>query len=221
MKLAFVGLKGSGKSTFAHMFTDNVYSFATPLKEASKVLFDLEDVQSREAKKMVISQPELFDSESVWDAALLFFGIEEVDLRNNEYLEVYGDYAWNLFQKFRNESLEHFRGKTMTVREILQKMGTEAGRETFGEDLWVQNMLCRMSDSDDIAIDDCRFLNEAAALKSEGFTVIGIDRPGLEVDQHPSEMEMMEHWDIMVDLTVTNDGTIQETFHNIQQSLEK
>lgn len=221
MKLAFVGLKGSGKSTFAHMFTDNVYSFATPLKKATNHLFDV-DVYSSSGKQKTIQIPENIQSNRLYDACLEFFDLSDDDFLYDEELDLHGGAtATDLLECFREAVQENFSGKTMTAREILQKMGTEVGRDTFGDDIWIRNMLSRIEGEEEVVVDDCRFLNEAMALRNKGFTIIGIDRPGLEVDKHPSEMEMVERWDIMVDLTVKNDGTIQETFHNIQQSLEK
>lgn len=220
MKLAFVGFKGSGKSTFARMLSDNVYSFATPLKEASKVLFGLDDVQSRESKEKEVAIPERLDGDRVLDSALIFFGISEDDFDNDVELPLYNATAKELVDRYWAKVLFLFGGKTITVRNILQYMGTEVGRNTFGRNMWVNNMLTRIDGKDEVVIDDCRFLNESRSLKNEGFTIIGIDRPGLEVDTHPSETQMMQYWDTMVDLTVTNDGTIQETFRNIQKHLE-
>lgn len=73
------------------------------------------------------------------------------------------------------------------IRGLLQLIGTELGRNWYGpEDVWIkafQRVLEYTEEQDEttrIVCDDCRFINEAEALKNMGFTVIRIMRDGPE-----------------------------------------
>lgn len=57
-------------------------------------------------------------------------------------------------------------GVTITGTEILQKIGTEGGRDVFGEDVWVYRGISqaeRQAGVDVAIFDDCRFPNEQRA----------------------------------------------------------
>lgn len=122
-------------------------------------------------------------------------------------------------------SLEHESGKTgkgITGREFLQNYGTEAHREVFGSEFWVDALLPRgyvspvgpkwwssFDEQADIAvITDVRFENEAGRIKEFGGVIWYIDRPEVEEgDQHASEQLLPES---MIDKTVRNDSSLDE-----------
>ena len=79
-----------------------------------------------------------------------------------------------------------------TPRYAMQTLGTEWGRDQIGPALWVNVAMeaaCKVLDQGGrVVIDDCRFPNEAAAIKQAGGTVIKINRPGVgPVNGHVSE----------------------------------
>ena len=74
-----------------------------------------------------------------------------------------------------------FGGKT--VREILQLMGTEFGRELINPEIWVEMLKTRAliefnNGADIILVDDTRFRNEYSALElladTEGFSFVDV-----------------------------------------------
>ena len=69
-------------------------------------------------------------------------------------------------------------GYEMTPRKALQLMGTEAGRNVFGENLWVDSVFKKMYDSQQskFVITDVRFENEIEALRSVGGKVYLVHR---------------------------------------------
>jgi len=81
-----------------------------------------------------------------------------------------------------------------TPRFAMQTLGTEWGRRTIDGDVWVRatmHAIERISDKQlKVVIDDCRFLNEATAIKAAGGMVIKVLRDGYEGDEHQSEREM-------------------------------
>ena len=69
------------------------------------------------------------------------------------------------------------------IRKLLQLVGTELGRDWYGPDtIWIDLFEKRLrqlqgeSDKVRIVIDDCRFPNEAEALKAMGFTIFRLHR---------------------------------------------
>lgn len=94
------------------------------------------------------------------------------------------------------------------VRRLLQRMGTEVGREFFGENCWVDLAFRRIPDGAHVVFADCRFPNEAAAIKAAGGEVWRIDRPGfVPVNAHPSETAL-DGFDF--DRVIVNDGTVED-----------
>lgn len=90
----------------------------------------------------------------------------------------------------------------MTVREFLQKFGTEFVRESIHPNLWIESTFLGYSNQDWI-ITDVRFLNEYDAIKSRGGTIIRVNRKSNK-DTHPSENEI----DFMIpDYDTDNNGS--------------
>ena len=86
----------------------------------------------------------------------------------------------------------------MTVRDLLQKLGTEGLRTGLHENTWVNALMADYEgfyemDTDTTIwpnwiITDTRFPNEAQAIKDHGGIVIRVDRPGYKpINNHPSE----------------------------------
>ena len=93
----------------------------------------------------------------------------------------------------------------LTVREFLQRLGTDALRDGLHTNTWVNALMADYQplDFDPLTeaeinpnwiITDTRFINEAQAIKEAGGIVIRIDRPGVKpINNHPSEIEL-DNW---------------------------
>lgn len=80
------------------------------------------------------------------------------------------------------------------TRELLQRMGTEVGREMFGKDFWVNQGLLRAREHSNVVFADTRFRNEAEAIRANGGQVWRINKPGHKpVNDHPSETALDEY----------------------------
>jgi energy-coupling factor transporter ATP-binding protein EcfA2 len=90
----------------------------------------------------------------------------------------------------------------MTVRELLQKFGTEFIRETVHPNLWVESTLNDYNGQHWV-ITDLRFLNECDAIKSRGGIVVKVNRETRK-DSHPSENEIDF---IIPDYEIDNNGS--------------
>lgn len=94
------------------------------------------------------------------------------------------------------------------ARELLQRLGTEVGREMFGKDFWVNQGLLRAKEHTNVVFADTRFRNEAEAIRANGGQVWRITKPGHgPVNGHPSETALDEYrfeWHVLNDLDQTN-----------------
>jgi hypothetical protein len=93
-----------------------------------------------------------------------------------------------------------------TPRHAMQTLGTEWGRNLIAPDLWTmawqQRVLSMASRELDVVVDDCRFANEAAAVRSLGGMVVRIDgRSSGAKAKHASEK-----FDFEADLNIPNMG---------------
>lgn len=98
------------------------------------------------------------------------------------------------------------------VRELLQRCGTEAGRQVIGENVWVDATLRDLGDTP-VVVTDVRFRNEADAIRARGGIVVRVVRPGVgplrmsDGSVHPSETALdgcpFEH-------LLHNDGTLDD-----------
>jgi hypothetical protein len=107
----------------------------------------------------------------------------------------------------------------LTFREFLQRYGTEAHRDIFGENFWLDYTLPRDGywHGKKIAITDCRFENEARRVNLVGGFVVQIKRPGLDFkDQHRSEEEFPLR---LVDYELINDGTFEKLYEMVEVML--
>ena len=96
-----------------------------------------------------------------------------------------------------------------TPRWAMQSIGTEWGRQLIGADLWIrawQAAVDRLPAVVPVVVDDCRFPNEAAAIRAAGGFLVAVERPGLSAGQHVSEGQDLGP----AVATVRNTGTVRE-----------
>ncbi len=83
---------------------------------------------------------------------------------------------------------ESLKSESPDVRGLMQRFGTEVGRQMFGEDFWVDLALSRVKPGTNVVIPDCRYPNEANAIKATGGVVWRIERNGVgPANDHDSE----------------------------------
>lgn len=99
-------------------------------------------------------------------------------------------------------------GYSTEIRRLLQRLGTEAGRDVLWDSIWIDATLTNMDEGDRIVITDCRFPNEARAVREAGGQLWRIDRWGVgPANQHPSETSL-DDYDF--DRVIFNGGTLEE-----------
>lgn len=74
------------------------------------------------------------------------------------------------------------------IRELLQRFGTEVGRELYGENFWVDRVMKKIKHPGRYVITDVRFPNEEKAVHQAGGKLYRINRGGVAaVNGHASE----------------------------------
>jgi hypothetical protein len=109
----------------------------------------------------------------------------------------------------------------LSPRQIFQRLGTDAMRGTFGQDVWLRRFVLSyhiLRDTDDVVVPDVRFDNEAMLIKDMGGTLIQVIRgDGLRGDDgiHASEAGVV----VSPDIVIVNQGSIADLKHNIDRVL--
>jgi hypothetical protein len=127
---------------------------------------------------------------------------------------------WRISQIVHEPSdWEHAKDEYPMVRELLQRLGTEVGRKFFGDNVWVDLAFKAIPDGGKVVFADCRFPNEAAAIRATGGEVWRVARPGCgPINGHPSETAL-DGYDF--DWHVWNNSTIEALRAAIGDSLHK
>lgn len=107
-----------------------------------------------------------------------------------------------------------------TPRYAMQTLGTEWGRNCIGEDFWVHLWRYRVIPVLDaggrVVVDDCRFPNEAAAIRKLGGDIFKIEGRGGIAGSHVSEAGVG-----IADVVLSNLGTIDELHGKVVEALER
>lgn len=145
-------------------------------------------------------------------------GVREALLALNPIVNVEPAYGDNVITETLSEVLDSVDGwddlkdlhEGPEIRRLLQRMGTEAGRNLHGDQVWINRLMRRISlenewpasVSGDFVIPDVRFNNEAGMCDY----VIEVKRPGVgPANGHASEVPVDRH---LITYTLLNDKEI-------------
>lgn len=99
------------------------------------------------------------------------------------------------------------------IRRLLQRLGTEAGRQTLWDSIWIDAAFANQPDDAKIVVGDCRFRNEAQAIRERGGKIVRVTRAGVgPANSHISEHDL-DNFDF--DFHISNDGTLDEYRKNV------
>ena len=219
--VALAGPKGSGKGAVAarlveaHGFTETSFAGefkALAVRVAERVGVTAEAVSGPSANR------EAPLSASGWalvelNASLALSDFQRLFRDCPHALPLFGVERawWRLWDGLERETRA---GDPVTVRTVLQRLGTDCGRALWS-DVWVSATMTAIGEGaygDRVVISDARFPNEAATvLAAPGGAVWWVDRPGYEPPHgsHASE-PTREVFGNMVSATVLNNGTLEQ-----------
>jgi hypothetical protein len=112
---------------------------------------------------------------------------------------------------------EGLKERSPDIRGLLQRFGTEVGREMFDEDFWVDYALNSIPDGGKAVIADVRYPNEANAIKVLGGKVFRVERDGVgPANSHTSESALDGY---EFDGTIHNQGTIRGLYNDVETQI--
>lgn len=199
MIVAFTGKLGSGKDTAGERMVSMVdlpsrrVSFAAPLKESAAALWDIP-----------VADWEIYKNDP---DAKVFLAVGYVDVTEDEHGNIIEPplEAPNVIREF-------------TVREHLQRYGTESHRDVFGQNFWVEQgskELNPWGEYEFVYVTDARFYNEAEALRQHGGVIVRVVGDNEETGAHRSESGLPDEFiNFIVDNSVRGDN-----FENLDAQL--
>ena len=107
-----------------------------------------------------------------------------------------------------------------TPRQAMQTIGTEWGRNCMGENFWVNLWLAHAETAIDeggrVVVDDCRFPNEAEAIRQLGGMIIKLEGRGGIAGEHASEAGCGQH-----DAVVFNDDGLVDLYAGVEEEVRR
>lgn len=141
--------------------------------------------------------------------------ITGIPARDLEKIEVKNSYLPDYWNK---------NGVRMTVREMLQKIGTDAIRDIVHPDTWVNALFSEYNEDSKWVIADLRYTNELERIKKEGGIVIRLHRNNnllpdsfQQGSQHSSETELDNYQDF--DFEYQNDGSLEDLYSFLKNNI--
>ena len=124
--------------------------------------------------------------------------------------------AMEAFKQWGNANMTKI--VSMTPRILLQRLGTEGGRQSIHQQVWVNTLFANYNKKSKWIITDCRFPNEAVAVAERGGVNLRIVRPSTEAgveSLHESEIALDKY--TRFDKVFFNDGSIQDLVDQVEE----
>lgn len=105
------------------------------------------------------------------------------------------------------------------IRRLLQRLGTEAGRQTLWDSIWIDAALTGLPADAKVVVSDARFFNEFDAVRERGGYIWRIEREGVgPANDHASELEAVSYPHFS--MTLNNNGTLEEYQNLVRKTYE-
>ncbi len=165
--------------------------------------------------------------------ASILTGIPQDKFEDQEFKKTLLGKEWVIEKPYHSTAKWIFDNETytdpMSVREFLQKLGTDGLRRGLHTNTWVNALFAdykkiefgdeEQGEYPNWVITDVRFPNEAKAIKEKGGVIIRVDRPGVKaINTHPSEVGLDE-WNF--DYKIWNGSDITALTFTIQGILKE
>lgn len=108
--------------------------------------------------------------------------------------------------------------KSQTFREFLQRYGTEAHRDIFGDDFWVNAILPEVfrHENKKLVVTDVRFQNEADRIVELGGIIAVVERP---IASHAHDLHASEQLPLGKFYHIRNYKGFDELYHEVEELL--
>lgn len=126
-------------------------------------------------------------------------GIDFFDHETYRLSDIIKDFGWDGYKETVDAD---------EIRGLLQRLGTEAGRNVLWDSIWIDAAFHGLDPAGNYVVTDCRFPNEAEAVRERGGSVVRIDRRGVgPANGHASETSLDDY---EFDYRIDNSGTLEE-----------
>jgi hypothetical protein len=234
MIIGINGYSGSGKDTagiiIQYLQSETKIPLKTVLAKAPNHEWWLEERSGWEIKKW---------AGKLKDIASMLTGIPKHNFEDQEFKKTLLGPEWGTVTLNPLNSIPVFANiefnSLITVRDFLQRLGTDAIRDNLHENTWVNALMAdytpvqvqwadgplggyKDGPMPNWIITDTRFPNEAEAVKKVDGILIRVERPGVKpINPHPSETGL-DNWKF--DHVINNDGTLKDLTKKIKKVLE-
>ncbi|TXH43267.1 MAG: hypothetical protein E6Q97_34355 [Desulfurellales bacterium] len=116
-----------------------------------------------------------------------------------------GSLGFRISQLVQEIGWERAKTEYPEVRRLLQRMGTEVGRDLFGDRSWIDIGMRKAEGHDKVVFTDVRFANEAVTIQEAGGEIWKVQRPGVK----PAGDHASEKLDFRVDWLIVNDSSVE------------
>jgi len=230
--IAIQGKMGSGKDLVGSIMKDKlsghweIKKFALKVKEVASLItgIPLEKFEDQGFKTTYLGT-----EWDYWTVSMINDGVVALQLGRFTNRDDAKAHAAKFKKSYGGFYTQYVVGmRQMTVRQLLQEIGTDAMRDSLHPSVWVNSLMSEYKcvpadrapngwDCDNWIITDLRFPNEYGAVKSKGGIVVKIERPGIQSTNHPSETSLDEGYP--ADYTIVNDGTIEDLHKKVGEIL--
>ena len=233
MIIGISGYANSGKDTVGTMMQYAMSGIDSKtvheiLKYPNSYQWMLEDMSGWEIKKW---------AGKLKAVASILTGIDEKTFEDRSFKDAYLGDEWGTVTVNVLNNITAFEdvrfNQLISVREFLQKLGTDALRDNLHPDVWVNALMSdyrktkfsgyigdtrRDIPHSNWIVTDTRFANEAKALKDYDGFVIRVNRDGVSpVNNHPSEVEL-DKWDF--DYVINNNGNLDDLLVSVTEMVK-
>ena len=148
---------------------------------------------------------------------ILNFPVEYFEVPDFKQRELGSEWDYTKKEDVKTEGNLSYK-KAMTVRDLLQLLGTNAFRDQVHPNIWVNALFSDYTQDSNWIITDCRFINEAEAIKKRGGVIVRIEREEESVrHDHSSESEL-DTWEF--DYVIKNDSDIETLKEKVGKMLD-
>lgn len=188
MIIGIAGKKGSGKDTLGRMMQGMILQTEANLSNKEVVEMAKNKTPLLNSTGFVIKK----FAGKLKEVAGVLLGVHPSKFEEAEFKASTLDSVWDYKV---NGGITGWETKSMTVREFLQRLGTDAIRNGLHPNAWVNSLFADyVEGKSNWIITDVRFKNEADAIRKRGGIMLRINRPQLQSDDdHPSETALDDY----------------------------
>lgn len=225
--ISISGKMGAGKDLVGSIIQYLIYKKRVESEEISSLHISFKDIEISKDLGEVLSNYKIVKfADKLKDVICLLIGCTREQLEDRDFKEKELGEEWWYYTNGNkifpyttyDKKVSKLELIISTPRTLLQKIGTDLFRNQLHPQVWVNATMADYKDMYNWIITDCRFPNEADAVRERGGVNIRINRPGIDYNNHTSETALDDY---QFDYVIDNTGTVDELTEKVRQILIK